>query len=599
MREELGSSSQEVNRKKNSKSRRRLHEAEVLSTTPCTAPVRKPQLDSSNHLRSSLRGLSLNDNNQQLPPTNSISSSVGGTVDEYNRISNKTGGFEGALPLQYDAIFPNDDNNTVHFDVTVKSSPELGQKAVSRQKMNGGRDTASTRKRLFQRQQRSSVADDSRIGFFRRWTGRGTVKKDQNLSSSSFGTLSQGGDKQPKHPPEIRPPKLRLSSRGTTSVTIAEDNSELSLSKSMSNMATPSRAGRTKGSPRFILPDETPPGSKSTSRKDKGSDNTSAAVIARRSQSSPISDDQGFELSVSSAPPAYSTPRKKAQQRNTVPVDLDEVDGHSSSDESSPRQKRIPEKESSTRNKQNHSTVRVSSVSPIRKRMPFSPSKSSSKSRSAHARLGISLDSDDNASKFSVEHLGALPSAGSLRLRQSSSESERENGYGGLKRWMLPMKRTGRIVEQKTQPSTELHNTANGTYRSNATNDHSISSSEIERQYQSHVDEVQSLSADQRESIFANMELVEKESSASENTRRSKSTVKSTSYTQSTTSSSKDAPVVRLPTCVVCNFHDRTHIAVPCMHFAYCRECSMRLAKLGKGCVLCNNQQVTFAAVSV
>lgn len=597
MREELDPSKALNDSKKNSKSRRRLHEAEVLSTTPCTAPVRKPQQDSSN-VRSSLRGLSLDDHNQQLPPQNSISSSVGGTIDEYNRISNKTGGFEGALPLQYDAIFPNEDN-TVHFDSTVKSSPELGQK-LDRQKLNG-RDASLARRRLFLRR-RSSIMDDQavspKIGFFRRWTSTVTASKDQNLSSSSFGTLPRGNEKQQKNPTEMRPPKLRLSSRGTTSITIA-DSSERSVSKSMSNIATPSRTSLPMGSPRFMLPDETPPGSKSTTRKNQGStDNTSAAVVAaRHSQGSHISDDQGFELSISSAPPTYSTPRKQ-HQRNTAPVDLDEVDGQSSSDESSFQPKRVSEKESFIQKRQNHSAPRPSSLSPMRKRVskPFNTTKT--KSRSAHSRLGVSFDSEDDISKFSADHLGAIAFSESLRHRQSSSESDRTKGYSGLKRWILPAKRTGRITTPDlVKGQTTIQNEA----IPKILNGPSLNSSQIkiERQYQAALDEVQSLSPDQRESIFANMELVEKESSASEYKRRSKNTVKSTSYTQSTTSSSKDAPVVRLPLCAVCNFHDRTHIAVPCMHFAYCRECSMRLAKFGKGCVLCNNQQVTFAAVSV
>ena len=227
MREKLGSTN-ELNNKKNSKSRRRLHEAEVLSTTPCTAPVRRPQQDSSN-IRSSLRGLSLDGQNQQLPPVaNSVTSSAGATIDEYNRISNKTGGFEGALPLQYDAIFPNDDN-TVHFDCTVKSSPELGQKAA-RQKINGGRDTATTRRRLFQRQRRSFVAGDdkpsAKFNFFNRWTSIGTASsKDQNFTSSSFGTTPRRNVKQQTN---------RTSSREATCVTI--ENSEKSVSKSVSNI---------------------------------------------------------------------------------------------------------------------------------------------------------------------------------------------------------------------------------------------------------------------------------------------------------------------------------------------------------------------------
>jgi hypothetical protein len=371
-----------------------------------------------------------------------------------------------------------------------------------------------------------------------------------------------------------------------------ENNSDKSVSKHKSNVAASkaTHAGLPMGSPRFILPDESPPDKTGTSRMKKGSDNTSAAVIARRSQSSQISDDQGFELSISSAPPAYSTPKKQQhQRRSTAPIDLDEVDGQSSSEESSGHNKQALVTVLHTRDHQNHSVTRPSSLSPIRQRK-FQPSispnqKKAAKSHSAHSRLGISFDSEDDISKFSADHLGALDPSEPLRHRRSPSERERIKGYNGLKRWILPSKRASVISIQEPPDGGHLPKTKNDPDKH-------------DRQYQAALDEVQSLSPDQRESIFANMELVEKESSEYKR-RRSKGTVKSTSYTQSTTSSSKDAPVMRLPLCVVCNFYDRSHIAVPCMHFAYCRECSMRLAKLGKGCVLCNNQQVTFAAVSV
>jgi Zinc finger, C3HC4 type (RING finger) len=596
MRDELGSSIDPTSTKKKAKSRRRLHEAEVLSTTPCTAPLRKPQQNPI--VSTSVHSRSLYDH--ELPQhhqVSSVTSSVGGTIHEYNRISNKTGGFEGALPLQYDAIFPEED--TVHFTNTVKSSPELGK---GKMQLNNGRDTTlNSRRRLFHLQRRLSFVDhdnqSKKLGFFKRWTSIGSSSKDRPVSTSATGSVPRSIDKQ-QNPTQLRPPKLRLSSRATTTVTI-EDSSERSIAKIQYQIATPARSIPLK-SPRFILPDETPTGSeRKRNRNNKGStsDHTSAAVVARRSQSSQISDDQGFELSISSAPATYSTPRK---QRN-LPVDLDEVDGESSSDGSAIRKLNMINEED-IRKQQHGSGGRSSSLSPTRRRLRKSPNSpiglgTNMLSKSTHTRFGMSIDTDDELSKFSAQHLGSIETASNVRQhqRQSSSESDWSKGYSGLKKWILPTKRVAKYssdVDHLTA-NEAISNTSLLEKRKNIEKEQINNKSEQDRKPD--IDEVQSLSPDQRESIFANMELVEKESGTGERTKRS--TVKSTSYTQSTTSSSKDA--MKLPRCVVCNFYDRTHIAVPCMHFAYCRECSMRLAKLGKGCILCHNQYVTFAAVSV
>jgi hypothetical protein len=590
--------------KKKAKSRRRLHEAEVLSTTPCTAPLRKPQ--QTPIVSTSTPSRSLFDN--QLPQqilSSSVNSSVGDTIQEYNRISNKTGGFEGALPLQYDVIFPDDD--TVHFTNTVKSSPELGKRE---KQLNGGRDTtANSRRSFFHLQRRLSFVDrenqsnSKKRNLFKRWTSIGSSNKDQKLSTLDGSTATMHSEKQ-QPSTQLRPPKLRLSSRATTTVTI-EDNSERSIIKSQSKTSSPVR-NTTKKSPRFILPDETPPGSESTRNKNhKGStsDHTSAAVVARRSQSSLVSDDQGFELSIASAPATYTTPRKQRHQ----PVDLDEVDGESSSEGSAVRKPSMIDEED-IRKQRNSTVARASSLSPTRHRLhkssnsPNAPP-TQTHSLSTHTRFGRYNDTDDELSNFSALHFGSIESASNFRQQQiqqqSSSESDRSKGYSGFRKWILPSKRivkNSSDVQSRTGSESEVLSTpSQSVMPTHLENKQSYDKFNSKKDPKLDVDEVQSLSPDQRESIFANMELVEKENSAGEYKRRS--TVKSTSYTQSTTSSSKD--VVKLPHCVVCNFYDRTHIAVPCMHFAYCRECSMRLAKLGKGCILCHNQHVTFAAVSV
>ena len=56
---------------------------------------------------------------------------------------------------------------------------------------------------------------------------------------------------------------------------------------------------------------------------------------------------------------------------------------------------------------------------------------------------------------------------------------------------------------------------------------------------------------------------------------------------------------VSLPPCKVCGKGERTHIAAPCMHFAFCKDCAAELeSKPQPVCPICS-QDVTFAYVSV
>jgi Zinc finger, C3HC4 type (RING finger) len=587
--------------KKSARSRRRLHEAEVLSTTPCTAPRRSPQGQPLNVAQSPVRrrleALQVSHRRDSR-----LHTSASGTSHEYNRISNKTGGFEGSLPLQYDVIFSDDD--TVHFNNTVKSSPEIGN--AGRQ-LNGGRDTSTSRNRIFQLRRRLTFVDrehqPQHRGFFNRWASIGSASNHSNVASSSIKTTSLHGDKQ-QSSAQPRPSKLTLSSRATTTFTV-EDNSDKSLTKSQSQVVTPSRS-RNASSPRFILPDETPPGSAKNGRS-KGStaDNTSAAVVARQSPCSSPSDDQGFELSIASAPPVCPSPHKK----RSTPVDLDDIEAEASSDESAIHKIQLTDEGPRT-HRQRASTIfsATRSLSPS-KRRPNEVQKSPSRrgARGLVKSVGLTPDPDDDMSKFSAKPLHSmddlkLKATAPVRQHQPIPESERSKRYSSLKNWVVPIRRkdshsstavsllerdrfAAMKVESKIpflEKQERLLEERNGQHR-------------LGQQQKPKSDEVQSLSPDQRESIFANMELVEKHSSAETYQTAGKS--RSANYTQSTNSSSKDA--VKLPRCVVCNGRDRTHIAIPCMHFAYCRECAMRLAKTGRGCVLCSNQHVTFAAVSV
>jgi hypothetical protein len=66
--------------------------------------------------------------------------------------------------------------------------------------------------------------------------------------------------------------------------------------------------------------------------------------------------------------------------------------------------------------------------------------------------------------------------------------------------------------------------------------------------------------------------------------------------TLSSTTTSKST----LPPCVVCQSSERTHIAMPCMHFSFCRSCASGVLQLKpNACPVCFAPNVTFAAVSV
>ena len=53
-----------------------------------------------------------------------------------------------------------------------------------------------------------------------------------------------------------------------------------------------------------------------------------------------------------------------------------------------------------------------------------------------------------------------------------------------------------------------------------------------------------------------------------------------------------------LPPCIVCRSGERTHIATPCMHFAFCGSCADKLQAKGT-CSVCSRANVMFAQVSV
>jgi hypothetical protein len=55
-----------------------------------------------------------------------------------------------------------------------------------------------------------------------------------------------------------------------------------------------------------------------------------------------------------------------------------------------------------------------------------------------------------------------------------------------------------------------------------------------------------------------------------------------------------------LPNCVICHENIRTHIAMPCMHFSFCSDCTEDLEASGKReCPVCRQPNVTYSSVAV
>jgi hypothetical protein len=98
------------------------------------------------------------------------------------------------------------------------------------------------------------------------------------------------------------------------------------------------------------------------------------------------------------------------------------------------------------------------------------------------------------------------------------------------------------------------------------------------------------LSAQQRESIFYSLEHSDDDGSPQK-----------TAVTRSTMSASIEPMnnTRHMPSCAACGLTERTHIAVPCMHFALCRECAFRRARKQEGCFVCQKIDVTFTTVSM
>lgn len=276
-------------------------------------------------------------------------------IKDYTLISSRTGGFVGEPPLQDGVGY---DDETVHADNTVHSSPaELNNRVGV-----WGRKHKMT-KNLFEPRRRSDRKNPSkRGGFFKRWTS-GVIRPTVTSASSTVSPIGV--------PVRVERPQSFSNKTAASAGGYSSDRSTGQRLRGSHSFSTPTRSNN---SPRFILPDDTPPGSKSTRlKKPRGStvdhtsaavvhlkavstsprfilpdhtppgsksvrhektrgstvDHTSAAVVHHSHISSNSSDEQGFEVSIASPLPCSSS---SAQQRATTmtlcsaPIDLDAGD---------------------------------------------------------------------------------------------------------------------------------------------------------------------------------------------------------------------------------------------------------------------------------
>lgn len=74
----------------------------------------------------------------------------------------------------------------------------------------------------------------------------------------------------------------------------------------------------------------------------------------------------------------------------------------------------------------------------------------------------------------------------------------------------------------------------------------------------------------------------------------------STCFISDVSTGGASSTTMSLPPCVVCGMGLRTYIAMPCMHFSFCKKCATGLQSLSPtSCPVCHEKNVTFASVSV
>lgn len=584
------------------------------------------------------------------------------TENSRTRISSKTGGFEGSAPTPYDAYFYEDEDETVRADNTIRSSPEgpncsgyrysmkTAKKPMLRRGLPGaGRVTSNA----------TEQQQHARAGFFRRWT-----------SSSHSNTKDSNNV---KNIPDFLVRAKKTVSLSTKSLATHE-KSNASFHQCCSHSgSTPIRKNGsiTKNNisttPRFILPDELPPGSaiKQSRRhelKPKGSslDDTSAAVVHCPCSCDSSSDEQqqqGVEVTISSAPSAAAVPRScRSLPHQQIPATTSYRIHVHDSDESTvgswssklpitdddlmddttisgvlrltedglkTHERRTLEKSipGVATNQLRTESSPDAAKTPVGKSLGYGKDRRPTNSKKNNKVGGVRSMStllkmkgivEDDVADFSLAPLNEMEDlietpASKSPITRAPSDSEGRHGCvnasGLSNKWNFSLRRKEKCVPLTAAALLERERLAAMESQTKKVIMEQHEKLRLEKKRQAYLevqrarerDQPQTLSAEQRKSIFVSMELVEAKDKAG-NGHVSRSKKNGASQTHSTLSSSS---TVALPACVVCKQGMRTHIATPCMHFAYCKECASRLARQGKGCYVCSRPDVSFASVSV
>jgi hypothetical protein len=482
---------------------------------------------------------------------------------EYSKVNTRTGGFESGLPTQLVEYY--DDTDSGSNDKARSLPPPIIARMDARHESSHASQSKLVKDRV--RSVQNKKKQHRREGFFQRLGFASSNNNHNNKPTKETNpeTTNQLSRKN-------RPRSLPLRTRSHTS-----------------NTSMPESGFYSNGSV-FMLPDQKP-GASQARRKQESDTDIAVVQPPRRDQ-----HGMGFEVAIVSE---HGTKEDDTTVNSWV-VKLNFADGDLLENASSPGALLLTEeglkrhemktspingtKEKSTKSKhrlKNKSSKMVRPFSLLRRKssephdlanfslaplvtMEDLQTEATSQRRS-HSDPSLSCQKP-----FKIPFLKSTRSRSALevleRERQAAEEAE-------MKRKTLQAmeKKEKDRIERKRQEYLQR--------------ERSRESASTSRPSSSPID----LSAQQRESIFYSLEHSDDDGSPQK-----------TAMTRSTMSASLEPTITRnMPPCAACGLAERTHIAVPCMHFALCRECAFRRARKQEGCFVCHKIDVTYATVSM
>jgi Zinc finger, C3HC4 type (RING finger) len=531
----------------------------------------------------------------------------------YGRISSRTGGFEGAAPIRFDHDDAHGDNDadTVHMSNTFKSTPEFRTTDRIRNSHKGINSNRKLQRQASVPSPNEATACPTRrgkgtgvSGLIKRWTVMSTLAekpgthttKGQKMYAKELpwyvnsnhtmnsSTTSTGGPRQ-----QLQTKKSKVSTRTIATAPISlhsnERNQQQSTSKSKNNPP----------GPRLRLPDDP---SLHVRRPTTETDHTSAAVVAHHvnhrqfaewtGDYSKNGNSEGFEVySIVGAKkvlPLTEQGLKKLESRQ---------------DEQFPKSRPISELKRSLPGlllgRRKEEGLADFSLAPLNAMDHLQTTAAELDPKSA-----LSSDKPDR-SCILLSGLFKKPSGRKKKVEAAAvAHLERE-------RLAAMESKTHKIFQERQERD------------------------RIERRRRAYLQEQrslemgpQNLSIQQRDSIFETMSWDDENKESNSNNAAPVNVSLATTAAKTNTVRARNLPPNRLetvtanvppilpkkpdaepptsaplPPCVVCNEGKREYIATPCMHFAFCQVCAMRLKRRRKPCPVCFEEDVVYAAVTL